>query len=182
MSDSTVARQYANALFDVASAQQRTDVVARDLRAIVEVVQAHPDLAAAFQAPLVTPKQKRALVDAIVGITSDLAVEVRRLLELLADRDRLGALAAIGAAFDARLMEARRQIAAAVVSAVPLTPEREAALAAALGQVTSRRVTIQSSVDPALVGGLVARVGSLVIDASVVRQLARMRERLLADA
>jgi F-type H+-transporting ATPase subunit delta len=79
-------------------------------------------------------------------------------------------------------MDASRVASADVVTAVPLPAGDEAALAAALGKVTGRQVTIQSRVDPSIVGGLVARVGSLVIDGSVVRQMTRLRERLLGEA
>ena len=60
--------------------------------------------------------------------------------------------------------------------------EGQARLADALGKVTGRTVTVNARVDPAIVGGVVARVGSLVFDGSVVRQIERLRERLLADA
>ena len=111
-----------------------------------------------------------------------IVAEVRRLLLFLADRDRLRLLAAIRDAFEARVMDAAKVVSADVVTAVPLPAHDEAALAAALGKVTGRQVTIQPRVDPSIVGGVVARVGSLVIDGSVVRQMARLRERLLGEA
>ncbi len=182
MSDQSVARQYANALFDVAARHQRVEPVRRDLSAIVTLVADHPDLSAVFAAPLIVPRKKRAVVDALLEQAGDLADEVKRLLGFLADRDRLRLLAAIRGAFEARVMEADKVVAADVVTAVPLPANDEAALATALGKVTGRQVTIQSRVDPSIVGGVVARVGSLVIDGSVVRQMERLRERLLGEA
>jgi F-type H+-transporting ATPase subunit delta len=182
MSDQSVARQYANALFDVAARSQRVDVARRDLSAVVALVDEHPDLSAVFAAPLIVPRKKRAVVEALLSQIGDLADEVRRLLLFLADRDRLRLLAAIRGAFDARVMDAAKVVSADVVTAVPLPAHDEAALAAALGKVTGRQVTIQPRVDPSIVGGVVARVGSLVIDGSVVRQMARLRERLLGEA
>jgi F-type H+-transporting ATPase subunit delta len=182
MSDQSVARQYANALFDVAAKSQRVDVARRDLSAVVALVGEHADLSAVFAAPLIVPRKKRAVVEALLSQIDDLADEVRRLLLFLADRDRLRLLAAIRDAFEARVMDAAKVVSADVVTAVPLPAHDEAALAAALGKVTGRHVTIQPRVDPSIVGGVVARVGSLVIDGSVVRQMARLRERLLGEA
>jgi F-type H+-transporting ATPase subunit delta len=182
MSDQSVARQYANALFDVAAPRDRVDAVRRDLSALTGLVADHAELSTVFAAPLVVPRKKRALVEALLSQVGDLADEVRRLLLFLADRDRLRLLAAIRDAFEARVMDASRVASADVVTAVPLPAGDEAALAAALGKVTGRQVTIQSRVDPSIVGGLVARVGSLVIDGSVVRQMTRLRERLLGEA
>jgi F-type H+-transporting ATPase subunit delta len=182
MSDQSVARQYANALFDVAAKSRRIDVARRDLSAVVALVDEHADLSAVFAAPLIVPRKKRAVVEALLAQIGDLADEVRRLLLFLADRDRLRLLAAIRDAFEARVMDAAKVVFADVVTAVPLPAADEAALATALGKVTGRQVTIQPRVDPSIVGGVVARVGSLVIDGSVVRQMARLRERLLGEA
>jgi F-type H+-transporting ATPase subunit delta len=182
MSDQSVARQYANALFEVAVARQRVDVVRRDVSAMAALVADHAELAAVFAAPLIVPRKKRAAVEALLSLVGELADEVRRLLLFMADRDRLRLLSAIRDAFEARVMEAAKMVSADVVTAVPLPADDEAALAVALGKVTDRQVTIRARVDPAIVGGVVARVGSLVIDGSVVRQMARLRERLLAEA
>jgi len=82
----------------------------------------------------------------------------------------------------ARVMDVGQAVTADVVTAVPLSEQGQSQLAVALGKVTGRTVTVNARVDPAIVGGVVARVGSLVFDGSVVRQLERLRERLLADA
>jgi F-type H+-transporting ATPase subunit delta len=104
------------------------------------------------------------------------------LLRLLADRDRLGLLAEVGHAFAERLLELRRVVPAEIVTAVPLGETRRAALAEALARATGRTVTITERVDPAIIGGVVARVGSLVFDGSITRQIERMREQLRREA
>ena len=79
-------------------------------------------------------------------------------------------------------MSADQAVAADVATAVPLARDRATALEGALSRATGQRVTITTRVDPSLIGGVVARVGSMVFDGSVRRQLARMREKLLAEA
>jgi F-type H+-transporting ATPase subunit delta len=177
----TVARRYANALFVVAQRADRLDPVGRDLAAFAAMVAGHPELQLVLQTPIVTPKKKLALIDALVEATGGLSVEVTRLLALLADRDRLAVIGDIAAAFQERVMDAERAVAADVVTAVALTDDRRLALADALGRATGRRVTVQGRVDPGILGGVVARVGSVVFDGSVVGQLDRMRRRLSVE-
>jgi F-type H+-transporting ATPase subunit delta len=79
-------------------------------------------------------------------------------------------------------MEAAGVVMAELVTAAPLGDDREAALAHALGQATGHRVDVTGRVDESIIGGVVAKVGSVVYDGSVSRQLERMRQRLSAEA
>jgi F-type H+-transporting ATPase subunit delta len=178
----SVARQYAQALFQVAERSQRQEAVGRDLAELMRVVNVHAELRAVFDTPLVGPRKKRAMVDALIAAAPDIGGEVGRLLELLADRDRLMVLGDIARAYTERVMAADRMVAAEVTTAVPIGQERRAALAQALGKATGQTVTIATQVDPEILGGVVARVGSLVFDGSVARQIERLRRRLLAEA
>lgn len=181
MSVQSIARKYANALFDVAAKAQRSAEVGQSLTAFAQLVAGAPDLKAVLQVPTVPARQKRAVIDALLAASGEVPDEVRRLLTLLADRDRLSALQGISDAYQARVMDAARISPAQVVTAVELSPERTTALAEALGAATGRQVTIEQRVDPSIIGGVVAKVGSLVFDGSVVGQLERMRRRLSAD-
>jgi F-type H+-transporting ATPase subunit delta len=175
------ARRYAAALFDVASANGTLDRAERDLQSVLDLLAAHPTLQQVFETPTIPAAKKRAVLQAVLTHAGDLGGEVRRTLELLADRDRLALISLVAVAFRARLDVVRRHVAAEVVTAVPMADDRRAALEAALGQITGGTVSIAGRVDPAIIGGLVAKVGSVVYDGSVTRQLERMRERLLAD-
>ena len=182
MTPQGVARRYAAALFDVAAKAQVLDAVERDLSAVVQLTLSHDELRRLFETAGVPPQKKRAVVDALLGAAGLVQVEVARLLRLLADRDRLMLLADIGAAFAERMMDARRLVAAEVVTAAPLGEARTAVLAEALGQATGRTVTLTERVDPSIIGGVIAKVGSVVFDGSVTRQIERMRERLRSEA
>lgn len=178
MTHEAIARRYAHALFDVARRNRAVAKIDADLQALDTLVSSHEDLKKTFDTPAIPPKIKRAIVDALVSRLTDLAVEVQRLVSMLADHDRLMLLHEIAAAYTAQVQQADRVAPADVVTAVPLGAERLAGVAAALGQATGLRVTVTERVDPSIVGGMIARVGNVVFDGSVTRQLERMRERL----
>jgi F-type H+-transporting ATPase subunit delta len=102
-----------------------------------------------------------------------------KLLLLLADRDRLILLGEVAAAFRQRMMEHQNVVRAEVTTAVPLGPERVAAMQQGLAQATGRQVLLEARVDPAIIGGAVARIGSTVYDGSVTTQLERLRQQLI---
>lgn len=182
MTVQAVARRYAGALFDVVQKTGDSDRAARDLAAVRALVASHADLARVLETPAVPAAKKRALVDGLLAAGLDVSAPVARLLQMLADRDRLGALTAVETAFNERVMRARHVQTGEVVSAVPLGEPRLKALADALGKASGSQVTLTERVDPSIIGGFVARVGSVVFDGSVSHQLQRMRGRLLQDA
>lgn len=182
MTPGTAARRYARALFDVVLQKQGDlDRTASELDAFQTLVASHPTLASALANPSVPAAKKRAVVEAILTEAGPVSESVGRTLVLLADRDRLPLLPAVARAFRARLMDHRQIVHADVTTAVPLDAGRVEALATALGQATGRTVTIDTHVDAGLLGGVVARVGSVVYDGSVARQLEKMKEQLVTS-
>lgn len=181
MTSRAVARRYAMALFDVMERRGTTDTALPILETFRDLVGGHAELRAALSAPSVPGSKKRAIVEALYAATGGGGDEMKRLLLLLADRDRLMLLPDIAALFKERVGQARRQVPAEVVTAVPLDDRRRAALAAALGVAAGSGVTLNARVDPGILGGVIARVGSQVFDGSITRQLARMKQRLLAE-
>jgi F-type H+-transporting ATPase subunit delta len=175
----SVARRYAAALFDVAEKSGATDRALADVRALRDLVEGHEELRKVFASPAIPASRKKAVLDAIVARAGLASVEVVRLAELLAGRDRLALVGAVASAFEARVNEARKIVPAEVVTAEPLDATSRTAIASALGRATGNEVRLTERVDPSLVGGLVARVGSLVFDGSITRQMERLRQRLL---
>jgi F-type H+-transporting ATPase subunit delta len=173
------ARPYAKALFDVALEEGRAEQVGKEVAAIARLVTEHEGLDRLLDDPAVPTKAKRDLV-------SHLAAEVeassplRKLLGLLADRDRLALLPRLNDAYQARLMQHQGIVEAHVTTAVPLPPDRVAAVVRGLEQATGKRIRLTAAVDPALIGGVRARLGSKVFDGSVARQLERLRERMVS--
>lgn len=182
MSARSAARRYAAVLFEVVNTSGDVSRAERDLTTFVELVHGHAQLKAALTSPAVPVAKKRAVVDQVLNSAGDVTVEVRRLLLMLADRDRLSSLADVAAAFTARVMTHQKIMDAKIVTATPLPDGQRAALAQALSTASGADVRIQESVNPDIMGGIIAHVGSVVFDASLTRQLEKMRQRLLAQA
>ena len=177
-----LAKQYAKALFDVTRMHGSSEAVARDLSELAALVDAQPELAAAFRSRAIPSGTKRRLVDALLASASGVTPEVGKFLRVLADADELERIGDVAAAFADRAGDVARAVPASVRTAIPLSEAERATLERALGQAVGRPVTVTYDVDSSLIGGAVARVGSMVFDGSVARQLERMRQELLAEA
>ncbi len=175
-----VARRYARALFEVSLAEADPRQVERELDTFVGLVQRHAELWRALTHPAVSPSRKRAAVASLVEHAAPLSPVLAKLLLLLAERDRLKVLPDLLEAYRERVLEHRRVIRAQVATAIPLSDDRLRALAEGLARATGREVQVEARVDPSLIGGAVARLGSLVVDGSLARQLERAKAELAA--
>jgi F-type H+-transporting ATPase subunit delta len=173
------ALRYGRALFDVVLQERSTDPerAGQELAAFAALVREHEALAHALGHPALPPARKRAIVQTILQRTGA-STSVAKLLLLLAERDRLTILPDLVDAYRRRLMEHQRIVQAEVTTAVRLGEDRRAALERSLARTTGWQVTLAARVDPAIIGGAVTRVGSVVYDGSVARQLERLKEKL----
>jgi len=183
MTSGAAAARYARALFDVAR-QEQSDLEAlnRQLADFTRVVTSNQTLERALTNPAVPVGKKRGVVDALLGRAPDMPLPLVKTIRMLVDRDRLGLLSQIAAAFDARLMDYRRVVRAEVVTAMELPADRVASLKDGLARATGRDVQLQTRVDPSILGGAVARIGSTVYDGSVTRTLEKLKDTLIAGA
>jgi F-type H+-transporting ATPase subunit delta len=179
MSLRTSANRYAKALFDVAL-QEKADLaqIDRDLQAVVAMIEASPDLAEASNRGTVTEEKRKSLIEA-VSRAMTLTVPVTKLLVLLAQSRKLNLLPDLEQAYRERLLAHQNIVRAEVKSAAPLSPDKTRALEESLGRVTGKKVELSVSVDPDLLGGVVATIGSTVYDGSVRTQLQRLRQELV---
>jgi F-type H+-transporting ATPase subunit delta len=181
LSDRSIARRYAAALFDVASKSGRTERAGDDLQALVQTIAGHEELKRVLASPAVPAQVKKQIVIELLRVSGGFSEEVTRLVAMLAERDRLGVLAGLHQSYSDRLLEEKKIVPAEVVTAAPLSDTSRAALTRALGSATGREVRLNERVDPSIVGGVIARVGSLVFDGSVTRQLERLRQKLATN-
>lgn len=170
--------RYARALFDVAQQEADIDQAGRDLAGFAALVAGHELLPRILSNPAIPAARKRAVVEQLLARAGSVSPIVRKLLTLLADRDRLVLLPDISAAYQDRLMAHAKVIRAEVVTAVALPEDRVAALQQGLAQATGRQVQIESRIDPSIIGGAITRIGSTVYDGSVSRQLEKMKDAL----
>jgi F-type H+-transporting ATPase subunit delta len=174
----TAALRYARALFDVAlKEQQDLERVERELAAFSQLVKEHDELSRALLNPAIPASRKRGAVTELLK-RMPMTTVVAKLLTLLAERDRLIVLPDIVDAFRQRVMDYRRVVRAEITTAMPLEPAREQAIVRALADATGRHVTLATTVDPSIIGGVVTRIGGTVYDSSVVGQLTRMKKKL----
>ena len=178
MTNRTAATRYARALLDVAVKETADlDQVERELASIVDLFAQHKLLSQVLLNPVVPVPRKRAAMDALTA-RGQLLPMVAKLLGLLAERDRLVLLPDLLAAYRDRLLDYRQVVRAEVTTTTPLSPERAKSIEMSLARLTGRTVALSTKVDPAIIGGVVTRIGSTVYDASVTRHLQRMREKL----
>ena len=182
VSDRSVARRYAGALFDVARKAGHTDRAGEELQALVRTVEGHDELRRVLATPAVPAQIKREIVSSLLRASGGYSDEVSRLAVMLAERDRLGLLSQLQAVYAERLLADKKIVPAEVVTASPLSDDNRAALVRALGAATGSEVRLTERVDAAIVGGVIARVGSLVFDGSVTRQLERLRQKLATNS
>jgi F-type H+-transporting ATPase subunit delta len=182
MTARTVARRYGGALFDVVSKSGDLARAGRDLNAVSTLLSGHADLYQALTSPAVPPSKKRAILSDVLEAAGGVTPEVTRMLDFMAERDRLALLAATAAVFDERLRQADRIVPAEIVTAVPLGEGQRSSLQAAIARASGKDVALSARVDPAIIGGVVARVGGVVFDGSVTRQLERLKQRLMESA
>lgn len=174
----SLARRYAVALFDVVMKNGSIDAAYAGLSGFAALVASSPELSRVLASPAVPSPKKRALAETLAAQLG-VSPEVMRLLGVMGDRDRLSLTGAVAAAFETRVMQQRQILQAEVTTAVPLTAAASAALAVALGRATGGTVKIDARIDPSILGGVVARVGSMVFDGSVTRQLEIMKTQLI---
>jgi F-type H+-transporting ATPase subunit delta len=180
MTNRTAGNRYARALLDVAI-RERGDLeeIGAQLAGFVELFTIHPALSAVMLNPAVPVPRKRAAMTELTNRAS-LSPILSKLLVLLAGRDRLVLLPDLLAAYRERLLDHQHVVRAEITTAAPLTADGAQAIERGLAQLTGRTVRLAAHVDSSIIGGVVARLGDTIYDGSVTRQLARMKEKLIA--
>lgn len=179
MSVRTSANRYAKALFDVAlSENTELPKIARDLSEITELITENTELRRALERVGIPDQARTAVMDQVADRLGA-APPVKKLLAVLTHTRKLELLKDLVEAYNQRLLAHQNIVRAEVTSAVPLSQDKTKALADSLSQVTGKKVELQVSVDPELLGGVVARIGSTVYDGSVKTQLQRLRQELV---
>jgi len=173
----SIARRYAKALFGLAIEQDRVEPWSDALLALQSAVDRSPDLAEVLSNPVYSKDQRREVVKRLASAMK-LDAAPTSLLFLLADRNRLGHLDGVVRSFRELADEKLGRMRAHVTTAVALEASAEKALAEKLARATRTKIIVERAVDPAILGGVVARVGSLVYDGSVRTQLAALRREL----
>ena len=180
MTNRMAAARYARALFDVSVKDRDLRQVEASLVQFADLIEGHDTLNRVLLNPAIPASRKRAIVELLLGRLGAVTPPVAKLLTLLAERDRLVLLPEVVRSYRVRLLDHLGVVEAHVTTAQPLTADRIISIEHSLSQASGREVTMTTTVDPEILGGLIARLGTTVYDGSIARHLERMRETLLA--
>ncbi len=171
---SGLARRYATALYELAETGGVLDAIAEDLRGLAAMNSASEDFRRLIRSPVISRTEQGAAMAAVLerAEATDL---VQKFVGLLAANRRLFALPGIIAAYLGILARRRGEVTAEVSSAAPLSESQKRNLEEAIKNSVGGAVTLSTKVDEALLGGLVIRLGSRLIDSSLQTKLEHLR-------
>lgn len=171
---SGVAGRYATALFEIARDAKTLDALEADLNAISAALDDSSDLRDMISSPIYTREQQASAIDAVAR-KMGLGQQTTNTLGLMAQNRRLFVVPAMVAQIAALIADDRGEVSAEVVSAVPLTDAQTQALSETIAKGAGKDIKMNVKVDESLIGGLVVRVGSRMIDTSIRSKLANLQ-------
>jgi len=178
----SIARRYAKALFSLAvdktSDKSASEKFGKELDALAAAYTVSDDLRHALESPLFKSAEKSAVLAALQKKLK-ISPEVQRFMALLLVRGRLPHLPGIARAYRRLSDDRLQQIRGTITSAQPLSSDAYKRITAALGKRTGRTVILEAQVDPELLGGVVAKVGDLVLDGSIKSRIERLQHKIL---
>jgi F-type H+-transporting ATPase subunit delta len=175
--DAQVVEPYAQALMSVARSQNITEQVGEDVRSLLSLLRSSQELRDFLANPFTKPETKKAVLSQIAG--EGVNPYLRNFLMLLVDRRRIFLIDAIGQQYLALLRQLNQTALAEVTSAVELTEAQQQAVREKVTAMTNaHHVELETKIDPDLIGGVIIKVGSQVVDASLRGQLRRLSLRL----
>ena len=169
-----MAGRYATALFELAKEQKQLEQVERDVASFQALLEGSPDLARLVRSPVISAGAQARALDAIlakVGISGFTG----NFFKLIVRNRRLFAIGDMLRAFQALLARERGEVSADVTSAHPLSQEQMQVLSDSLKASIGKHVQIRTRVDPNLLGGLIVKVGSKMIDSSLRTKLGNLK-------
>ncbi len=165
-----IAARYATAIFEIAQENKNLDGLETSLNDLAAALSDSADLRSLIRSPLISRSEQEAAITAIAK-KMNLAPVLTQALALMAQKRRLFVVPQLVTALRAQLADERGEVTADVISAQALSKAQSEKLAATLKQRVGKTVTINATVDESLIGGLVVKVGSKMIDTSIRSRL-----------
>jgi F-type H+-transporting ATPase subunit delta len=170
-----IAQVYARALFEVASEQDTLDRVHDELGAFADAMGESRELMSFFFSPYFSVTEKKeGLERAVTGASPAFA----NFLQALIERHRMPAIFRIRTEFNALWDEARKLLPVQIISAIALDESEVRSLGERIGRQVDRQVQVSAEVDPDILGGVVLRVGNVILDASIRNRLEQLRKQV----
>jgi F-type H+-transporting ATPase subunit delta len=174
---SGAAGRYATALFEIAAEAKRVEPIEADLDLLAAAMNDSSDLRDLVASPIYPRDQQGAAMQAICA-KMEMGTEVSSTVALMAANRRLPELSAAIAAFKALAAAERGELTADVTAASALSAEQRKALADTLAASLGKKITMNETVDPSLIGGLIVKVGSVMVDTSIKSKLSQLQNAM----
>ncbi|MDQ4044537.1 MAG: ATP synthase F1 subunit delta [Chloroflexota bacterium] len=174
---SGAAKRYVQAIIEIARENKSFDAWQRDLENLEAFAQDEAVLAF-LQNPSVQDAKKKQAVDVVL---KDAQPEARNLAHLLIERHRIDIIPELVEGFNEAVLAEQGIVRADVTTAEPLDPSMQDAVRQRIGELVGKQIQLRMHTDPAIIGGLIVRIGDEVIDGSVQTRLRRLRTRLKAS-
>lgn len=176
-----LARRYAKALFIIGREKGDPEALLADLDSVTGSIEDHDELRRVLFTPIHPRKLRRAVLDEVasrVGLTHELSA----FMSLLVDENRIALLPAIRDALRALVERAAGRVQAEIISARPLEDDEVERIRTVLSRRMQTQVSVQLGVDEKLIGGVIARIGDVLLDGSVRTQLASLAGALQSES
>jgi ATP synthase F1 delta subunit len=170
-----LARVYSNALFGVARAKGRLDLIREQLEAFTSALEQNRELSVFFFSPHFSSREKQEGVERVLSGADEILVNF---LKVLVDNHRMPVIFRIRRQFEILWQDENRLLPVEVTSAVELTEGVTAQIKDRVEQQTGRKVELSRRVDEDILGGLIVRVSNMILDASIRNQLERLRRQV----
>ncbi|UCG14454.1 MAG: ATP synthase F1 subunit delta [Deltaproteobacteria bacterium] len=178
MTNQILAKRYAKALLTLGREDDNYEKYGEELDQFVTLWDMEPEFADAASNPLYAKESRRAICRAVLD-KMELSAVFKTLIDLMIEKNRLGIIGEVRSFYQRLLDELANLSRAKVASATALSDEAVEAIKVSLEKATGRSIVLELEVEPELIGGVVARVGDLVLDGSVRTQLASIKENLI---
>ena len=166
--------RYATALFELADEEKQLDQVAHDLNTIGTMLDESEDLRRLIRSPVISREDQQKAMQALLDKVK-IGPLTRKFIGVTVDNRRLFSLTTMIKGFFALLAQARGETSAEVVSAKPLSDTQRDAITDSLKQAVGGKVSLDARVDKTLLGGLIVKIGSRMVDTSLKTKLAQLR-------
>jgi F-type H+-transporting ATPase subunit delta len=169
---SRAAIRYAKAILETAVSSGKASQVNDDMKIILSAVDSSADLNQFLSSPIITQDLK---MNALSEVFSSVQSETKSLFRLLQENKRFEILAAIATQYNAQFDEMNGVEVAYVTTAFAITPELEAKILAKTTSISTKKITIQNTIDPSIIGGFILRIGDKQYNASVSNRLQELK-------
>ena len=178
MSDAKIAERYAEALMDLCKDTRAQQDAEKNLRDFIDALNTSDSLRALLPSPVISKQEKRGVIEALASKLG-FKEQIRNFLLVLLDHDRLDALKGIAQQLSAMIDAAANRVQATVTSAVALEKNELDPIRKEAERLTGKTVVMTTQVDASIMGGVVTKIGNVVLDGSVRTDLEMLRESLL---